>query len=82
MKVFTADDVRNGRIPVDIGDLVYSPLSWQLRGLQQTNSGYGAKLTSFHKINYNGRLYRLYQTCYGNCASSWFRCRGRKIFVY
>ncbi len=63
-------------------DLVYSPLAWQKLGLQETATGYGAKLTSPYKINFENRLYRLYATCYSNNGSTWFKVRGQKIFVY
>jgi hypothetical protein len=62
-------------------DLVLSELPWQKRGLQQTSTGYGAKLTSSFKISFEGKLYRLYHTCYGNASSAWFTVKGRKIYV-
>ena len=62
-------------------DLVNDPLPWQKAGLQQTATGYGGKLTSSYKINFNGRLYRIYTTCFSNCASHWFTVSGRKIWV-
>lgn len=88
MKLFTDKDVRGhgaipdaGRIDSDSADLVYSPLDWQSAGLQQTASGYGRKLTSRYKINFNGKLYRLYTTIFSNAGSTWFVAKGRKIFV-
>jgi len=69
------------KIACDTDDLLHDPLDWQKRGLQQTASGYGAKLTSSYKINFEGKFYRLYVTQYGNAGSTWFRVRGRKIFV-
>jgi hypothetical protein len=65
----------------DREDLVYAPLDWQKQGLQQTASGYGRKLTNPYKINFEGKEYRLYTTCYSNAGSTWFRVRGRQIFV-
>jgi len=62
-------------------DLIDDPLPWQKQGLQQTASGYGRKLTSRYKINFEGKLYRLYVTIYSNAGSTWFRVKGRKIFV-
>lgn len=62
-------------------ELVDAPLDWQAAGLQQTASGYGLKLTTRYKINYNGRAYRVYCTCISNVGSYWFTCRGRKIYV-
>jgi len=62
-------------------DLVDSPLDWMKRGLQETSSGYGGKLTSAYKVSFCGKLYRLYSTCYSNLASHWFTVKGEKIFV-
>ena len=86
MKLFTEKDLCVGTYPnlytQDTADLLHSPLVWQERGLQQTATGYGKKLTSQYKISYCGKLYRLYNTCYSNVASTWFVCRGKKIFVH
>lgn len=90
MRLFTTKDVisyaLNGpyRIPVSFdykAELLHSPLVWQERGLQQTASGYGAKLTTQHKISYNGRLYRIYATCYSNVASHWFTANKQRIYI-
>lgn len=62
-------------------ELLHAPLVWQERGLQQTASGYGRKLTTEWKISYNGKLYRLYCTCFSNAGSVWFMSKGKKIFV-
>ena len=42
---------------------------------------YGGKLTHDYKINFKGRLYRLYVTCYSNIGSVWFTVKGRTIYV-
>lgn len=86
MKLFTDADVSNSdsdypRIYAERSELVEEPLSWQKQGLQQTASGYGAKLTSSLKINFNGKLYRLYVTIYSNNGSTWFTVKGRRIYV-
>lgn len=88
MKNFTASDVQNtdsafpriylGKYAEELKD---SPLWWHRQGLSQTASGYGAKLTSRYKISYEGREFRLYCTVYGNAGSTWFKIKGRKIFV-
>lgn len=62
-------------------DLVDSPLWWQKKGLQQTATGYGSKLTSRFKIVFQRKLRRLYHTCYSNAGSVWFVVKGVKIFV-
>jgi len=87
MKLFTSNDIIKGELDYaclninEISDLLESPLAWQKRGLQQTRSGYGAKLTSVYKISFNGKLYRLYNTCYSNAGSVWFISNKQKIFV-
>ena len=90
MRKFTnADAVEHGAVKNamlintdSLADLVHCPLPWQSRGLSQTATGYGAKLTTGHKISFCGRLYRLYNTCYSNCGSVWFIAKGIKYFVH
>jgi len=82
MKIFNDADINNGSLFTNNTDLVDSPLDWQKRGLQQTSSGYGAKLTTSRKINFNGKLYRIYCTCYSNVGSCFFVTKGKKIFVH
>ncbi len=62
-------------------DLVSAPLWWHKRGLSKTASGYGGKIESSYKISFEGRLYRIYHTCYGNASSAWFTSKGRKVYV-
>lgn len=89
MKLFTDSDVETpgGAMYPRIfladhrAELVHAPLAWQKQGLQQTASGYGPKLTSPYKINFNGKLYRVYITHFSNAGSSWFKAQGRKIYV-
>lgn len=85
MKQFTeADVVKRGdyeRIYADHSELVYDPPAWMSRGLQETASGYGSRLNSGLKINFNGKLYRVYVTIYSNAGTSWFVTKGRKIIV-
>lgn len=84
-KHFTSDDVKRNlqfpRIYCDKSELVYDAPEWMKRGLTETASGYGARLNSGLKIHYNGRLYRIYTTNYGNSGSSWFKVKGEKIYV-
>jgi hypothetical protein len=82
MKQFTtADVVREQYIYADRAELVEDRPAWMQRGLQQTATGYGARLNSGLKIHYNGRLYRLYVTIYSNNGTVWFVAKGRKIIV-
>ncbi len=88
MKTFTYTDITNpdSSFPrIYLGeyhkDLAHCPLDWQKRGLQQTASGYGGKLTSAYKIHFNGKLYRIYTICYSNAGTSYFTVKGKKIYV-
>jgi len=65
----------------DNGQFVYAPLWWHRQGLSQTASGYGAQLTTPWKTEYQGKLYRVYQTCYSNAASSWIVVRGQRLHL-
>lgn len=86
-KQFTDADVRpwledgSGRIFADREDLIDAPLWWHEQGLQQTASGYGRKLTQRYKISFNGKEYRLYTTIFSNAGSTWFKVKGRTIYV-
>jgi hypothetical protein len=84
-KAFTDSDVDGRsslpRIAAGEEDLVIDEPDWMKRGLQETASGYGARLNSGKKISFNGRLYRLYVTIYSNNCSVWFKAKGVKIFV-
>ena len=89
MRQFTFKDVTQHGAVADAGslftitsELVHCPLWWQKQGLQQTASGYGKKLTSSYKIHFEGKLHRLYVTCYSNSGSHWFITKGKKIFVH
>lgn len=85
MKSFTDKDVETGgqfpRISCLKTDLRYSPPKWMRTGLQQTASGYGARLNSGYEIEYAGRVYRVYVTCYSNSGSAWFMTKGKRIYV-
>lgn len=69
------------KIYCDREDLIDAPLWWHERGLQQTASGYGRKLTNRYKISFNGKEYRLYTTIFSNAGSTWFKVKGRTIYV-
>lgn len=56
------------------------PLPWQTAGLQQTASGYGNKLTSSRVVRLSdGRVRRVYVTCWSNCGTAWIILDGRKL---
>ena len=85
MKNFTLADVfTHGdyhKIYAVATELEYTPLAWQKQGLQQTATGYGRKLTTRYKISFEGRLYRVYCTCFSNSGSNWIIAKGQKIFI-
>lgn len=87
MRKYTDQDLTQGYGPTISTenfrqDLVYAPLDWQKRGLQETASGYGARLNTGYKIHFEGKLYRVYVSQYGNSGSAWFTTKGRKIYVH
>jgi hypothetical protein len=64
-------------------------LEWQKRGLQQTASGYGRKLTTEYMVHIptsvSGRLadraYRVYAICFSNVASFYIIRKGMTLFL-
>lgn len=62
-------------------EFVYAPLDWQTRGLQQTRTGYGAKLTTPYKVFFAGRVRRVYARCYSNAASLFVIVNGNSGFL-
>ena len=62
-------------------DLIYSPLDWQVKGLQQTVSGYGAKLTTHYKVKHNNRMKRVYITIYSNIGSLFIMVKGEREYI-
>mgnify|MGYP005995729025 CR=1 FL=1 len=44
-------------------------------------TGYGKKITTIYKVPFNGRFFRVYATCFSNCASHWIMSKGEKLFV-
>jgi hypothetical protein len=62
--------------------LVERPLWWQKRGLQETATGYGARLRSSKMVQFpDGKLRRVYITCYGNSGSAWINHKGEKLYL-
>ena len=85
MKKFTKTDLipwAGGQgLMVDRSELVIKMLDWQKRGLQETATGYGSKLTTSLMIHFEGKMRRIYCTCYSNAGSCWFRWGGDKVFI-
>jgi hypothetical protein len=62
--------------------LIDRPLWWHLRGLQQTASGYGSKLTSSRVVKLaDGRERRVYVTCWSNSGTAWITLDGQQYVV-
>ena len=60
----------------------HNPLDWHKRGLQQTASGYGKRLTSPNVVVLpDGCKRRIYITQFGNAGSAWITLDGRKLFL-
>lgn len=51
------------------------------RALGINAQGYGQKITTIYKVPFNGRLYRVYATCFSNVASHWILSKGEKLFI-
>ena len=69
------------RITVEKDELVESPLWFHRRGLMQTATGYGRKLTTEWKLRYNGRLYRIYCCIFSNSGTYYICSKGKEIPV-
>jgi hypothetical protein len=54
----------------------YDPLPWQIRGLRETASGYGRKLTTEYKVFFCGRWRRVYCCQFSNAGVLYFQSRG------
>ena len=85
MKHFTSADIdRSGSLPrlyCEHMDIVVKMLPWQQRGLQQTASGYGRKLTTSGMIHFNGKLRRIYCCCISNAGSCYIVHEGKWLFI-
>lgn len=58
------------------------PLWWHLKGLIQTASGYGSRLTSARCVRLpDGRTRRVYVTQWSNAGSAWITLDGRRLYL-
>ena len=74
--------------PATMDDAIKVPTPAHLRAMLNrgrfpgTNvTGYGTKITTIWKIPHLDRLYRVYATCFSNCASHWILAKGEKLHV-
>ena len=65
----------------DSAELVLEPLWHHERGLQQTASGYGRKLSTPYVTYFGGRRRRVYCCCYSNLGTCYVIERGRWLIV-
>ena len=57
------------------------PLWWHEKGLQQTASGYGKKLTTRYKVQYNSKMCRLYCHMYSNIGTCYIIVNKKEVFL-
>lgn len=63
-------------------EIIHRPLAWQEKGLQQTASGYGKRLTSRWCVKLpDNRMRRIYITQFSNAGSAWVMVRGVQYFL-
>ena len=63
-------------------ELIDRPLWWHLKGLSQTASGYGSKLTTSRCVRLpDGRVRRVYAICWSNAASCYVTLNGKRVFL-
>jgi hypothetical protein len=61
--------------------VIDSPLWWQKRGLSYTATGYGKKIPTSHKIEWNGKKYRVYCCIFSNSGTCYIISKGQEITV-
>jgi hypothetical protein len=47
----------------------------------QSEEGYGKKITTDREVQYKGRWYRVYATCFSNAASHWIMVNKQKLHL-
>lgn len=62
-------------------DFIYAPLWWHTKGLQQTSTGYGAKLATPYKVLYDGKLRRVYCRCFSNTGTLYIMQGKNKVII-
>ena len=63
-------------------DIIDRPLWWHDKGLTQTASGYGRRLTSPRCVRLpDGRVRRIYVTCCSNAGSAWITLDGQRLWL-
>ncbi|WCO82008.1 hypothetical protein vBPpSSYP_26 [Pseudomonas phage vB_PpS_SYP] len=49
--------------------------------LSFTRTGYGSKIPSMYKVQYQGRWYRVYSICYSNVSTEYIVVKGERVTV-
>ncbi len=62
-------------------ELINNPLWYHEKGLMQTASGYGSKLTTEYSINFEGKKRRVYCHIFSNCGTLYIIYKGEKIVI-
>lgn len=62
-------------------DLTDAPLWWHLKGLSQTATGYGTRLTTPYKVKFNGRWRRVYCFQFSNVGTLYIGKRSDNLTV-
>ena len=69
------------RIGIEESELIKAPLWYHKKGLMQTATGYGSKLTTEYKYKHKGRLYRVYCHCYSNNGTLYIIRKGKRVII-
>ncbi len=57
------------------------PLWFHKRGLMQTATGYGSKLSTPYMVRHNNRNKRVYCSCFSNCGTLYIMSMGKKLII-
>lgn len=63
-------------------DGIDKPLWWHLKGLQQTATGYGRKLSTSKMVKYNNRLHRVYCCIFSNIGTCYIISKGKWLVIW
>lgn len=79
-KKFTIEDIDRPdsdlkRIFLQKEEVIDSPLPCHKQGPAFNSSGYGKKIPTPYKIHFEGKLYRIYVSVFGNAGSAWIQTK-------
>jgi len=82
MKQSSLDTASHVQYLPDPYTYIDAPLWYHTRGLSQTASGYGARLTTARKVRLaDGRTRRVYCTIWSNAGTCWIVLNGARYVV-